>query len=518
MPLQTCATLLCLKKLRNISEGLNLKMYYSRSRPATVQEEKHVKLLKQMMQQECNKNCFECNQRGPTYVDITIGSFVCTSCGGILRGLNKPHRVKSISMASFTPSEIAFVESKGNDYCNATYLGKYKNQAEAKFDCKDPIQLKKFMEQKYDQKCWYVSPKETNKPLESFMKSIDSGNRKLNHSDRNGASESATATDKISLVEKTNHGVVPVLNNKSGLSDITLSVRPKIEDTTASFADFSQAFPPSQNFDSFGSLTSEDTSAASSTSFPATSFGDFGKARTPSSMSFTATEKMQTTKNHDKYADLGDLFKLESSEISANLWDEFENRPNDKSKASVMPSPSNVQQPQNQSRNLQSSSFFSGMAGNNQFGSNSGQTVTAFGANNIPSQQVGAMIQKQNFAQSNLVPATPTFNMKSFASSTNTQNFFPSYTTSQAATTQLQTSALFGNPANSVVNSKLAPANPFGVPLNSPQHQIGCTNPFMTSQTPSNQVISQPSTTNPFVSQINISANPNQFSSNPFFD
>ena len=31
-----------------------------------------------------NKKCFECQQRGPTYVDITVGSFVCTKCSGML--------------------------------------------------------------------------------------------------------------------------------------------------------------------------------------------------------------------------------------------------------------------------------------------------------------------------------------------------------------------------------------------------------------------------------------------------
>ena len=31
-----------------------------------------------------NKKCFECQQRGPTYVDMTVGSFVCTKCSGML--------------------------------------------------------------------------------------------------------------------------------------------------------------------------------------------------------------------------------------------------------------------------------------------------------------------------------------------------------------------------------------------------------------------------------------------------
>ena len=31
-----------------------------------------------------NKKCFDCDQRGPTYVNITVGSFVCTKCSGML--------------------------------------------------------------------------------------------------------------------------------------------------------------------------------------------------------------------------------------------------------------------------------------------------------------------------------------------------------------------------------------------------------------------------------------------------
>lgn len=48
------------------------------------QEENHLKILKDLLNQPSNKKCLECDQRGPTYVDVTIGSFVCTSCGGIL--------------------------------------------------------------------------------------------------------------------------------------------------------------------------------------------------------------------------------------------------------------------------------------------------------------------------------------------------------------------------------------------------------------------------------------------------
>ncbi|GCC19998.1 hypothetical protein chiPu_0021232 [Chiloscyllium punctatum] len=79
------------------------------------QEEKHLKLVRELGSRPHNRQCFECEQRGPTYIDITVGSFVCTSCSGILRGLNPPHRVKSISMTTFTEQEIEFLQSHGNE-------------------------------------------------------------------------------------------------------------------------------------------------------------------------------------------------------------------------------------------------------------------------------------------------------------------------------------------------------------------------------------------------------------------
>ena len=82
-----------------------------------------------------NKKCFDCDQRGPTYLNMTIGSFVCTKCSGMLRGkkmpayrdlhhiicavaltgINPPHRIKSISMSSFTSDEVEMIRNKGEN-------------------------------------------------------------------------------------------------------------------------------------------------------------------------------------------------------------------------------------------------------------------------------------------------------------------------------------------------------------------------------------------------------------------
>lgn len=39
------------------------------------------------------------------------------------RGLTPPHRVKSISMATFSTDEIEFIKSHGNELCAKTWLG-----------------------------------------------------------------------------------------------------------------------------------------------------------------------------------------------------------------------------------------------------------------------------------------------------------------------------------------------------------------------------------------------------------
>ncbi|VDH91016.1 Arf-GAP domain and FG repeats-containing protein 1 [Mytilus galloprovincialis] len=127
------------------------------------QDEKHLKMLREMAALPPNKQCFDCHQRGPTYVNMTTGAFVCTSCSGILRGLNPPHRVKSISMASFTPDEMDFLICHGNEFCRKVYLGLYDNRSGAEPDSRDEQKVKDFMVQKYERKRYYVAPTEAMK-------------------------------------------------------------------------------------------------------------------------------------------------------------------------------------------------------------------------------------------------------------------------------------------------------------------------------------------------------------------
>jgi len=112
-------------------------------------------------QNAANKKCFDCEQRGPTYVNMTIGSFVCTKCSGMLRGINPPHRIKSISMSSFTSDEVDMVRSRGNAWCTAVWLGTYQKSA-MPIDFKDDDKIKEFIIAKYEKKRYHLEPSQAN--------------------------------------------------------------------------------------------------------------------------------------------------------------------------------------------------------------------------------------------------------------------------------------------------------------------------------------------------------------------
>ncbi|XP_059737219.1 arf-GAP domain and FG repeat-containing protein 2 isoform X3 [Bos javanicus] len=111
-----------------------------------------------------NRHCFECAQRGVTYVDITVGSFVCTTCSGLLRGLNPPHRVKSISMTTFTEPEVLFLQARGNEVCRKIWLGLFDARTSLIPDSRDPQKVKEFLQEKYEKKRWYVPPDQVKGP------------------------------------------------------------------------------------------------------------------------------------------------------------------------------------------------------------------------------------------------------------------------------------------------------------------------------------------------------------------
>ncbi|XP_049659858.1 arf-GAP domain and FG repeat-containing protein 1 isoform X8 [Accipiter gentilis] len=292
------------------------------------QEEKHLKLLREMSSLPPNRKCFDCDQRGPTYTDMTVGSFVCTSCSGILRGLNPPHRVKSISMTTFTQQEIEFLQKHGNEVCKQIWLGLFDDRSSAIPDFRDPQKVKEFLQEKYEKKRWYVPPEQA-KVVASVHASIS------------GSSASSTSsTPEVKPLKSLLGEAAPTLHLNKGtpsqspvvvrsqgqqqqekkqfdlLSDLgsdIFAAAPPQSTATANFANFAHF-----NSHTGGSAGSVNANFAHFDNFPKSSSADFGAFNaSQSSTTATAASKAAVNKPNlqsaDKYAALANLDNIFSA-------------------------------------------------------------------------------------------------------------------------------------------------------------------------------------------------------------
>ncbi|XP_042649383.1 arf-GAP domain and FG repeat-containing protein 1 isoform X4 [Tyto alba] len=316
------------------------------------QEEKHLKLLREMSSLPPNRKCFDCDQRGPTYTDMTVGSFVCTSCSGILRGLNPPHRVKSISMTTFTQQEIEFLQKHGNEVCKQIWLGLFDDRSSAIPDFRDPQKVKEFLQEKYEKKRWYVPPEQA-KVVASVHASIS------------GSSASSTSsTPEVKPLKSLLGEGAPTLHLNKGtpsqspvvvrsqgqqqqekkqfdlLSDLgsdIFAAAPPQSTATANFANFAHfnshtAFRTLSSSCSFGEFTSAfplqavhsgsagsvNANFAHFDNFPKSSSADFGAfSASQSNTTATASSKVAVNKPNlqsaDKYAALANLDNIFSA-------------------------------------------------------------------------------------------------------------------------------------------------------------------------------------------------------------
>ncbi|XP_070801877.1 arf-GAP domain and FG repeat-containing protein 1 isoform X7 [Pituophis catenifer annectens] len=305
------------------------------------QEEKHLKLLREMSSLPPNRKCFDCDQRGPTYTDMTVGSFVCTSCSGILRGLNPPHRVKSISMTTFTQQEIEFLQKHGNEICKQIWLGLFDDRSSAIPDFRDPQKVKEFLQEKYEKKRWYVPPEQA-KVVASVHASISGSSASSTSSTpevkplKSLLGESAPAlhlnkdTPTQSPVTIRSHGQSQEKKQFDLLSDLGSDIfaAPAPHPTaTANFANFAHfnshtaqnsANAGFANFDAFG----QSSASSNFGGFPTASQSAFQHQNTggneqgngfAASTVPAVSAPSQTSTSSDKYAALAELDSVFSS-------------------------------------------------------------------------------------------------------------------------------------------------------------------------------------------------------------
>ncbi|XP_069322569.1 arf-GAP domain and FG repeat-containing protein 1 isoform X3 [Eulemur rufifrons] len=470
------------------------------------QEEKHLKMLRDMTGLPHNRKCFDCDQRGPTYVNMTVGSFVCTSCSGSLRGLNPPHRVKSISMTTFTQQEIEFLQKHGNEVCKQIWLGLFDDRSSAIPDFRDPQKVKEFLQEKYEKKRWYVPPEQA-KVVASVHASISGSSASSTSSTPEVKPLKSLLGDSAPALHlnKGTPSQSPVVGRSQGqqqekkqfdlLSDLGSDIfaAPAPQSTaTANFANFAHfnshaaqnsANADFANFDAFGqssgssnfggfptashssfqpqttggSAGSVNANFAHFDNFPKSSSADFGTFNTSQShQTASAVSKVSTNKaglqTADKYAALANLDNIFSAGQGGDQGSGFGTT----GKAPVgsvasVPSQSSVSSDKYAALAELDSVFSSAATSSNAYTSTSNASSSVFGT--VP---VGASAQTQPASSNVPAPfgATPSTNPfvaaagPSVASSTNPfQTNARGATAATFGTASMSMPAGFGTPA-----------------------------------------------------------------------
>ncbi|CAI5969906.1 unnamed protein product [Closterium sp. NIES-64] len=104
-----------------------------------------------------NKKCINCNNPGPQYVCTNFATFVCVACSGIHREYT--HRLKSVSMAKFTPEEVAALQQGGNQKAREFFLANASRVEPP--DPNDPNRLREFVRSVYVERR-YVASRDPN--------------------------------------------------------------------------------------------------------------------------------------------------------------------------------------------------------------------------------------------------------------------------------------------------------------------------------------------------------------------
>ncbi|KAK7293596.1 hypothetical protein RJT34_16466 [Clitoria ternatea] len=101
----------------------------------TTGDERAERVIRGLLKLPENRRCINCNLLGPQYVCTTFSTFVCTNCSGIHREFT--HRIKSVSMAKFTPEEVTALQAGGNEDEKESQQGSKKSNS-LRFELKNP--------------------------------------------------------------------------------------------------------------------------------------------------------------------------------------------------------------------------------------------------------------------------------------------------------------------------------------------------------------------------------------------
>lgn len=160
-------------------------------------QEKCQTLLTQMLRDEDNKYCVDCDAKGPRWASWNLGVFLCIRCAGIHRNLGVHiSRVRSVNLDTWTPEQVVSLQQMGNSRARAVY------EAQLPDGFRRPqtdSALESFIRAKYEHKKYMAREWVPAPPLKAnWDKEVDEEMEKLKRKKKssNSLGLATTATDK----------------------------------------------------------------------------------------------------------------------------------------------------------------------------------------------------------------------------------------------------------------------------------------------------------------------------------
>lgn len=119
-------------------------------------QDRHRKMLVELLKRPENHECMDCRARNPTWASINLGVFVCIRCSGLHRQVGVHiTQVRSCTMDLWEPNQIAFMQTMGNAKGKAIFEALLPADYGKPLESEDSQLVLQWIRTKYEKKRYY---------------------------------------------------------------------------------------------------------------------------------------------------------------------------------------------------------------------------------------------------------------------------------------------------------------------------------------------------------------------------